>query len=111
MNRIFAAVSVAALTIATSAFAQTTTTTTTVIEETTAPVSQVVVVPDTVRTYVTTQSMPSVVLEGPLVVGQPLPDTVQYQVIPDNDGYAYAIVNEKRVIIDPTTRSVIEVYD
>lgn len=92
------------------AFAQTTTTTTTVTQET-VPAPAVVAVPGTVRTYVTQQSVPSVTLEGPVVVGQPLPATVEYHVIPDNDGYAYSVVNGQRVIIDPNTRSVIEVYD
>ena len=73
--------------------------------------ARVIELPPQVRTYVTQQNRPSVVLEGPLVVGQPLPDTVEYQVIPDNDGYAYTVVNGQKVIVDPKTRSVIEVYD
>ena len=83
--------------------------TTTIVTE--QPARRVIEVPAQVRTYVTQQSRPSVVLEGPVVVGQPLPDTVEYQVIPDNDGYAYTVINNQKVIIDPKTRSVIEVYD
>lgn len=83
--------------------------TTTIVTE--QPASRVIELPPQVRTYVTQQSRPSVVLEGPIVVGQPLPDTVEYQIIPDNDGYAYTVINDQKVIIDPQTRSVIEVYD
>lgn len=104
------------LALGTAAMAQTTivteqpvTSTTTVVTE--QPATRVIEVPSQVRTYVTQQSRPSVVLEGPVVVGQPLPDTVEYQVIPDSDGYAYTVVNNQKVIIDPRTRSVIEVYD
>jgi hypothetical protein len=87
------------------------TTTTTVITEQPVTSTTVVEVPAEVRTYVTKQEMSSVVLEGPVTVGTPLPDTIQYQVIPEHDDYAYAVVNGQRVIIDPKTRSVIEVYD
>lgn len=83
--------------------------TTTIVTE--QPARRVIEVPAQVRTYVTQQSRPSVVLEGPVVVGQPLPDTVEYQVIPDTDGYAYTVINNQKVLIDPKTRSVIEVYD
>jgi hypothetical protein len=109
MRTLIAVLGIAGLAIAAPASAQTTTTTTVVTERPAA--GTVVVVPDEVRTYVTQQRTNSVVLEGPVVVGQPLPDTVEYQVIPDNDGYAYAIVNDQRVLIDPKTRSIIEVYD
>ena len=85
------------------------TSTTTVVTE--QPATRVIELPPQVRTYVTQQNRPSVVLEGPVVVGQPLPDTVEYQVIPDNDGYAYTVINGQKVIVDPKTRSVIEVYD
>ncbi|WP_102959398.1 DUF1236 domain-containing protein [Mangrovicella endophytica] len=101
---------VAAIGLATpAALAQTTTTT--VIQETAPTTTTVVEVPAEVRTYVTKQEVPSVTLEGPVVVGKVLPDTVTYQVIPDNDGYAYAVVNGQRVIVDAKTHNVIEVYD
>ena len=83
--------------------------TTTIVTE--QPTSRVIELPPQVRTYVTQQKRPSVVLEGPVVVGQALPDTVEYEIIPDNDGYAYTVINDRKVIVDPKTRSVIEVYD
>jgi hypothetical protein len=116
MRTTFAAASLA-LIMAPAALAQTaiiteqptSTTTTTVVTE--QPSSRVIELPPQVRTYVTQQSRPSVVLEEQLVVGQPLPDTVEYQIIPEYDGYAYTVVNNQKVIVDPKTRSVIEVYD
>lgn len=113
MRKTLIAAMIASLAVSSAAFAQTAIiteqpTTTIVTEQ---PATRVIELPAQVRTYVTQQNRPSVVLEGPLVVGQPLPDTVEYQVIPDNDGYAYTVINNQKVIIDPKTRSVIEVYD
>ncbi|AWM29007.1 DUF1236 domain-containing protein [Sinorhizobium fredii] len=68
-----------------------------------------VVLPGEVRTYVMEQQAPSVVYEGDIVVGQPLPETVEIHTIPDQPDFAYAIVNEKRVIINPKTHTVVEV--
>ncbi|APG88196.1 DUF1236 domain-containing protein [Sinorhizobium americanum] len=68
-----------------------------------------VVLPGEVRTYVMEQQTPSVVYEGEIVVGQPLPETVEIHTIPDQPDFAYAIVNEKRVVINPKTRAVVEV--
>lgn len=50
-----------------------------------------------------------VVVKEKVVVGQPLPDTVVVTPIPDETGYAYAIVNDERVIVEPSTRKVIQV--
>ncbi|PDT83199.1 DUF1236 domain-containing protein [Sinorhizobium sp. BJ1] len=68
-----------------------------------------VVLPGEVRTYVMEQKTPSVAFEGEIVVGQPLPETVEIHTIPDQPDFAYAIVNEKRVVINPKTRAVVEV--
>lgn len=69
-----------------------------------------VVMPGEVRTYVLEQQTPSVIYEGEVVVGQPLPGSVKLYPVPDQD-YSYTIVNERRVIIDPRTRAVIEVLE
>ena len=50
-----------------------------------------------------------VVVKEKIVVGQALPDTVVVTPIPDETGYAYAIVNDERVIVEPSTRKVIQV--
>lgn len=70
-----------------------------------------VVVPGEVRTYVLEQKTPSVTFEGDLAVGTTLPDTVEIHTIPDQPDYSYVIVNDKRVLVNPKTRAVIEVVE
>lgn len=62
-----------------------------------------------VRQYVVEQPTQSVTVPGQIVVGQPLPPTVQLYEIPQAQGYTYTVVNNQRVIVDPQTRTVIEV--
>jgi hypothetical protein len=50
------------------------------------------------------------VLEGRGVVGQALSDAVEREVIADNLGHACTGVDGQMVIVDPTTRSVIEAF-
>jgi len=67
--------------------------------------------PRKVVTYVEEQPVPTqrVVIQEPIVVGEPLPEQVLVDEVPDSDGYAYAYVNDQRVIIDPETRTVVKV--
>lgn len=67
--------------------------------------------PREVVTYVEEQPVPTrtVVVQEPIVVGEPLPEQVLVEEVPDGDGYAYAYVNDERVIIDPETRTVVKV--
>jgi hypothetical protein len=69
-----------------------------------------------VVTYVATQSVPPVVVEGQLVVGATLPATVPLYMVPadvypaaNGQLYAYATVNGQRVIVDPNTRVVVAI--
>jgi hypothetical protein len=95
MRKTLTVASAAFMALSATAFAQTT----------------VVEIPGEVRTYVLEQQVPSVAYEGEIVVGQPLPDTVELHVIEGHDGYAYTVVNERRVIVNPQTRSVIQVLE
>jgi hypothetical protein len=70
-----------------------------------------VVVPGEVRTYVLEQKTPSVTFEGDLAVGTALPDTVEIHTIPDQPDYGYVIVNDKRVLVNPKTRAVVEIVE
>ena len=70
-----------------------------------------VVLPGEVRTYVMEQNTPSITYEGEIVVGQPIPETVEIHTIPDQPDFAYAIVNEKRVVVNPKTHTVVEVLE
>ena len=53
----------------------------------------------------------SVVVEERVVVGEPLPPAVELRVVPHHTEYRYAIVNDRRVIVEPRTRRVIRVID
>jgi hypothetical protein len=52
---------------------------------------------------------PSVVYSGPVVIGQPLPETVTVYPVPQYSQYEYAVVNNQRVIIDARTRRIVRV--
>jgi hypothetical protein len=52
----------------------------------------------------------SVVVER-VVVGEPLPPSVELRVVPNHREYGYAVVNDRRVIVEPRTRRVIRVID
>jgi hypothetical protein len=54
---------------------------------------------------------PSVTVRERVVVGEPLPDTVVLRTVPSHTEYRYAIVNDRRVIVEPRTRKVIKVID
>ncbi len=70
-----------------------------------------VTVPGEVRTYVLEQKTPSVTFEGDLAVGTMLPDTVEIHTIPDQPDYSYVVVNDKRVLVNPKTRAVVEIVE
>lgn len=98
----------AALLISTAAFAQSTV----IVTDQPAPGAVVVrEVPSSVRTYVMRQEVPSVNYNGDVLVGRVLPQEVETHVIDGDGGYAYTIVNQRRVVVDPETREVIEVLD
>jgi len=53
----------------------------------------------------------SVVVQDRVVVGEPLPPSVELRVVPNHRDYSYAVVNDRRVIVEPRTRKVIRVID
>jgi hypothetical protein len=69
--------------------------------------------PQKVVTYVEQQPVPAdtVVVEEQVVVGKPLPKTVVLTPIPEDPTYAYAVVNKQRVIVDPSTYTVVQVLN
>jgi hypothetical protein len=82
-----------------------------VIVEGTIGSSTVVEVPAEVRSYVIRERVPSVRIQEEIVVGGPLPSIVELRTIPDYDEYSFAIVNERRVLVEPRTRRVIRIID
>jgi hypothetical protein len=67
--------------------------------------------PHEVVTYVQEQPAPTtaVTIEQPVVVGKAIPQTVVITPVPSNPHYAYAVVNNQRVIVDPQTHTVVQV--
>jgi hypothetical protein len=53
----------------------------------------------------------SVVVQERVVVGEPLPPSVELRVVPNHREYSYAVVNDQRVIVEPRTRKVIRVIE
>src|SRR5215216_1379097 len=67
--------------------------------------------PDEVITYVQRESVPSVRLDSDVTVGFALPGTVELRTIPRHEQFGFAVVNDRRVIVEPRTRRVIRVID
>ncbi|AYD03328.1 DUF1236 domain-containing protein [Neorhizobium sp. NCHU2750] len=67
--------------------------------------------PREVVTYVEQQPVPTtaVTVDQPIAVGKPVPDTVVLTPVPSHDQYAYTVVNNQRVIVDPQTHTVVQV--
>src|SRR6476646_7825035 len=53
----------------------------------------------------------SVTLRERVVVGEPLPPTVELRTVPSHTEYRYAVVNDRRVIVEPRTRKIIRILD
>lgn len=64
--------------------------------------------PDEVRTYIGSHELEPVYLEGEVVSGAALPDTVELGDIPDYD-YRYVYVNGQPALVDPRTRRIVYV--
>ena len=67
--------------------------------------------PREVITYVQREPLPSVAVQERVVVGEPLPTTVQLRAVPSHTEFSYAVVNNQRVIVEPKTRKVIKIVE
>jgi hypothetical protein len=65
--------------------------------------------PRAVRTYVTTNPLDPVYLEGNLAVGAGIPEDITLSAVP-NYRYQYVYVNDRPVLVDPATRRIVYVY-
>jgi uncharacterized protein YraI len=65
--------------------------------------------PETVTTYVTSNAAEPVYLEGEVVVGAQVPETVELREVPDYE-YRYVNVNSQPVLVDPSNRQIVYVY-
>lgn len=69
-----------------------------------------VVPPAQVITYVQTQPAPEpVYLQGEVVIGAGIPDTISLYPVPDYE-YPYAMINGQMVLVDPSTRTIVYVF-
>ena len=62
--------------------------------------------PEVARTYVISNPLDPVYLDGEVVIGAGVPETVTLQAIPDYD-YDYVYINGQAVLVDPTTRQIV----
>ncbi len=76
-----------------------------------AAVGTAAAIPDAVITSVRGENYPSVVVRERVAVGEPLPETVELRPVPRYDEYRYAVVNDRRVIVDPRTRRVVRIIE
>jgi Protein of unknown function (DUF1236) len=67
--------------------------------------------PAEVRTYVTRERVPSVSYSEEIVVGKPVARSVQLRTIPKHKDYRFAVINNKRVIVEPKTRKIIQIIE
>ncbi|KQS74348.1 hypothetical protein ASG25_21410 [Rhizobium sp. Leaf384] len=69
--------------------------------------------PPSTRTVTYVQQAPAptqtVVVDGGVAVGQPLPETVVVQQIPEDPNYEYAVVGNQRVIVEHKSRKVVQI--
>lgn len=64
-----------------------------------------------IREYVKKQPLASVKLPGvELNIGSSLPDTVELHEVP-NVKYRYVVIDNRTVLVDPSTRKIVKVYD
>ena len=68
-------------------------------------------IPNAVITSIQGERVPSVTVRERVVVGEPLPATVQLRAVPNYTQYRYAVVNDRRVIVEPKTRKIIRIID
>jgi hypothetical protein len=68
-------------------------------------------IPNAVITSVEGERAPSVVVRERVVVGEPLPPQVELRPVPRYTEYRYAVVNDRRVIVDSRTRRVIKIIE
>jgi Protein of unknown function (DUF1236) len=67
--------------------------------------------PAEVREYVVRERVPSVAVEEEVVVGRPLSSRVELRTVPRHENYRFAVINNKRVIVDSKTRQIVQIID
>ena len=68
-------------------------------------------IPNAVITSIQGEPARSVTVRERVVVGEPLPPSVELRTVPSYTEYRYAVVNDQRVIVEPRTRKIIKIID
>jgi len=76
-----------------------------------AAVGAAVEIPNAVVQSIAGAHRPSVVYREELVVGRPLPSTIEVYEVPRYAQYRYAVVNNHQVIVDAKTRRILRVVE
>jgi hypothetical protein len=97
----------ALMTLSASAYAQETV----IIQQAPVATPSTIIVPAPVETYVMQREVRSVPYEGDVLIGRVIEDPVELYPVKGYDNYAYTVVNERRVIVDPQTRQVIQIME
>ncbi|HTJ64909.1 MAG TPA: DUF1236 domain-containing protein [Alphaproteobacteria bacterium] len=107
MKRTLTAPALALTLFAGAAMAQTVSTTTTTRTVELSPEQRTVV-----RQYVVKDTHPSIAVQGFEVrAGAVLPPNVAFYEVPNVQRYRYSYINNHRVLVDPSTRTVVEVIE
>jgi hypothetical protein len=69
--------------------------------------------PREVVTYVEARPVPAqkYIVEEELVVGKTLPEDVVLEVVPENDAYAYTVINDRRVIVQRDNHAIVQIVE
>lgn len=63
------------------------------------------------REYIVQEGRSSVVYDGEVAVGAVLPADVEFYEVPEVTTYRYAVVNDRRVIVEPSSRRIIQIVE
>ena len=106
-NTLILAGAAALMTLAASANAQETV----IIQRAPVATQSMIVVPAPVETYVMQREVRSVPYEGDVLIGRVIDDPVELYPVDGYDNYSYTVVNDRRVIVDPQTRQIIQIIE
>lgn len=69
--------------------------------------------PKEVVTYVEERPAPQrkYIVKEELVVGKTLPEDVVLEEVPENDAYAYTVINDRRVIVQRDNHAIVQVIE
>lgn len=69
--------------------------------------------PKEVVTYVQARPAPQrkYIVKEEIVVGTTLPDDVVLEEVPDNDAYAYTVINDRRVVVQRDNHAIVQIIE